>query len=123
MKQFDYRVAFYSMLLVIAVLIIAAFGNNREAPDSHRPAFFGTATLDFPNTAAGTSNDLTITVTGAETGDYVVLSYAPGVVVGNGTYTAYVSAANTVTVTHFNYALLAASNPASGVFNAIVFRK
>jgi hypothetical protein len=56
-----------------------------------------TATLDFPEIAAGASSDLTITVTGAATGDAVCLglpaSPAAGIV-----FQGFVSAANIVTV-------------------------
>lgn len=36
-------------------------------------------------------------------------------------FTAWVSAANTVTVKHFNYHLLVASNPTSGTFKVVVW--
>ena len=118
MKQFDYRIAFLSLGLIIMTLVIAAFSTR-----SHIPTYSGSATLDFPNTAAGGTSDLTITVTGAATGDFVILSPSEGSITGNGGFIARVSSANTVTVTHFNNALLAGSNPASGVFYALVFKR
>lgn len=77
----------------------------------------GSATLDFGSTAAGASTDLTITVTGAVDGDLIMLGVPNGSTVANGSYTAWVSAANTVTVRFINSQLVGALDPASGVFN------
>jgi hypothetical protein len=79
----------------------------------------GSATLDFGSTAAQTSSDLTITVTGAADGDVVSLGVPNASVNANTNYTAWVSAANTVTVRFNNYSS-AAVDPASGTFKVFV---
>lgn len=77
------------------------------------------AALNFGNTLAQTSSDLTITVTGAAAGDAVILGTPNGSVNANSNFTAWVSAANTVTVRFNNYSS-GAIDPASGTFTAIV---
>ena len=77
------------------------------------------ATLDFPNTGAQNSADLTITVTGAIAGDPVMLGVPNGSVNANTCFTAWTSAADTVTVRFNNYSA-GAVNPASGTFQVIV---
>lgn len=79
-----------------------------------------TATLNFPNTLAGTSSTLTITVTGATDGDVVDVGVPNGSISSNGNYTAYVSSANTVTVRFNNNNALAAVDPASGTFRVAI---
>jgi len=79
----------------------------------------GSATLDFGSTAAQTSSDLTITVTGAADGDVVSLGVPNASVNANTNYTAWVSATNTVTVRFNNYSS-AAVDPASGTFKVFV---
>ncbi len=81
-----------------------------------------TATLDFGSTAASSSTDLTITVTGAADGDSVIVTPPNGSVVANSIYTAWVSSANTVTVRFSNLDILNAADPASGTFRAVVFK-
>lgn len=56
-----------------------------------------TATLDFPSIAAGAQADLTITLTGAATGDSVFLGL-PAAPAAGLVFNAFVSAANTVTI-------------------------
>jgi hypothetical protein len=79
-----------------------------------------TATLDFGNTAAGAIADLTVTVTGAVVGDVVAIG-APSIP-NKGTYFAYVSATNTVTVRYANNDLTTAKDPSSGSFKVRVFK-
>ena len=79
----------------------------------------GSATLNFGNTNAGESADLTITVTGAADGDVVAIGVPNVSVNANTCYTAWVSAANTVTVRFKNYSG-SAVDPASGTFKAFV---
>ncbi len=79
-----------------------------------------TAVLNFPNTAAGASSDLTIALPGAAIGDIVGLGVDNASVNANSCYTAWVSAANTVTVRFNNYQLLAAIDPAAGTFRVNV---
>jgi hypothetical protein len=78
-----------------------------------------TGTLNFSSTSAQSSADLTITVTGAATGDVVALAIPTASVNANTSYTAWVSAADTVTVRFNNYSS-GAVDPASGVFRAMV---
>lgn len=56
-----------------------------------------TASLNFPSIASQAQADLTITVTGAAVGDYVVLA-EPSAPAAGLVFNAFVSAANTVTV-------------------------
>ena len=71
-----------------------------------------TATLDF---AAADPSDLTVTVTGAEIGDAVVVT--PPAFTAAADYSALVSAANTVTIRKTG-----AGNPASSVFIVAVIK-
>jgi hypothetical protein len=80
-----------------------------------------TAALDFANTASNTSSSLTITVTGAADGDVVSLGVPGAAINANSNYSAYVSAANTVTVVFNNYSA-AAINPASGTFRVTIVK-
>lgn len=79
------------------------------------------ATLDFPNTTAQTSSDLTISVSGAVLGDSVALGVPHGSVNANSDFSAWVSASNTVTVRFSNFST-GSINPASGVFKVSVFQ-
>ena len=79
----------------------------------------GSATLDFPSTTTLLSSDLTISVTGAADGDVVSLGVPNAAVNENTCYTAWVSAANTVTVRFNNYSS-GTVNPASGSFKVFV---
>jgi len=78
-------------------------------------------TLDFSSTAAQTSSDLTITVSGAAVGDMVTLGVPNGSVNANSCYTAWVSATNTVSVRFNNYSS-GAIDPASGSFTVFVWK-
>ncbi len=73
------------------------------------------STLSFGSTAANSSTDLTIAVTGAAAGDVVSLGVANASVPSTGTFFAWVSAAGTVTVRFANNSTTAVT-PASGVF-------
>jgi hypothetical protein len=79
-----------------------------------------TAALNFPSIAANTTSDLTITVTGAAVGDSVSLG-PPSAPESGITYTAFVSATNTVTVRASNVTT-GAIDPASATFRATVFQ-
>jgi hypothetical protein len=81
--------------------------------------FSASATLDFASTAAQSSSDLTITVTGAAVGDVVAVGVPNGSVNANSSFTAWVSATNTVTVRFNNYSA-GAIDPASGSFRVQV---
>lgn len=80
----------------------------------------GTATLDFASINAAAYEDLTITVTGAQTGDGVILCL-PAAPDAGIVFQAFVSASNTVTVRATNITG-SPINPASGTFQAIVLR-
>jgi hypothetical protein len=80
-----------------------------------------TGTLDFLSTAANASRDMTITVTGAASGDAVVLGIPSTSNNANSNYSAWVSAANTVTVRFNNYSA-AAIDPASGTYRVSVLK-
>ena len=58
--------------------------------------------VNFASSSTLTSNDQTLTVTGAQLGDPVILGGA-AVPAANGLYTAFVSLADTVTVRFINY--------------------
>jgi hypothetical protein len=79
-----------------------------------------TATLDFPSTSNNSISSLTVTVTGAAAGDVVTLGL-PAAAGDDGMFTAYVSAANTVTVVFHNYGG-GNVNPASGTFRVSVIK-
>lgn len=79
------------------------------------------AVLDFPATATGSNSDLTIAYTGAILGDIVNLGVPFASVVSGGTYSAFVSAADVVTVRFNNYSV-ASLNPASGTFKVKIIR-
>jgi hypothetical protein len=77
------------------------------------------ATLNFPSTTTLLSADLTITVTGAADGDVVSLGVPNAAVNANTSYSAWVSAANTVTVRFNNYSN-GTVDPASALFKVFV---
>ena len=79
----------------------------------------GSATIDFASTNAQNSRDATITVTGATEGDVVSLGVPNAAVNANTCYTAWVSAANTVTIRFNNYSS-GAVDPASATFKVFV---
>lgn len=81
-----------------------------------------TAVLDFPNTVAGTSSDLTIIVTGAADGDVVALGVPIAALLANGIFSAFVSAVNTVTVRFSNNDLALPLDPGSGTFRVSVIK-
>jgi len=77
-----------------------------------------TATLDFPSISSNHSEELTMTVTGAATGDIVMLG-APSAIESDLTWCGYVSAADTVTVRLHNSSG-GSVNPASATWRATV---
>ena len=80
------------------------------------------ATLDFIDTAPGECSNLTITVTGATDGDEVALGIPTASMPANGSFFAYVSGADTVTVRYCNNQLVGNLNPASGTFKVKVIK-
>lgn len=81
-----------------------------------------TATLNFPSTVAGASADLTIAVPGAADGDVVALGVPNASTNVNTLFTAFVSAADTVTVRFQNANLVTTVDPASGTFRVSVLK-
>ena len=83
-----------------------------------------TGTLNFGNTAAGAATDLTITVNGAAVGDavYIGTDNASVSATDNVSFWGWVSATNTVTIRFNNNNLVAAVDPASGTFRAVVVK-
>ncbi|HTI07615.1 MAG TPA: hypothetical protein VL832_03630 [Puia sp.] len=82
-----------------------------------------TSNLNFPITGPGSSSTLTITVTGAADGDVVSVGVPNAAASAGGIcFTAYVSAANTVTVKLNNYNLLASVDPNPAVFRVTVIK-
>lgn len=81
-----------------------------------------TATLDFGSTAAGAATDLTMTVTGAVSGDVCAVGVPTGSSPTNGAFSCWVSAADTVTVRFINPDVLNSMDPASGTFRVSVIK-
>jgi hypothetical protein len=78
------------------------------------------ASLDFPSTDAGAVSNLTVTVTGAALNDVVSLGVPNGSVPLTGDFSAWVSAANTVTVRYTNNSTTTAQDPAVNTFKVFV---
>jgi hypothetical protein len=95
---------------------------RRYTGDWYSVPLTGSATLDFPSTGHGNSADLTFTLTGAAEGDVVALGIPNASIVANGSFIAWVSATDTITVRFNNYASSGSSNPASGTFKIKVFK-
>ncbi len=81
-----------------------------------------TGSLSFAATAAQSSRDLTITLTGANVGDVVILGTPNGAVKTNSDYTAWVSSANTVSVRFNNYSSASQTPTASQSFRVAVMQ-
>lgn len=79
-----------------------------------------TATLDFGSTLTATSTDLTVTVTGAAVNDFAQVA-PPAAPDANTCFTAWVSAADTVTVRFNNYSG-GTVDPASGTYGVLVIK-
>jgi hypothetical protein len=79
-----------------------------------------TATLDFPSIAANGQQELTITVTGAVTGDAVMLG-APAAIEAGLQWSGWVSAADTVKIRVTNETA-GAIDPASATWRATVVK-
>lgn len=81
-----------------------------------------TASLDFPNVAASSTQVLTISVPGAALSDAIALGIPDVARIAGLTYQADVSAAGTVTVSCTNGDTLAGHNPPAGTFNVVIFQ-
>jgi len=81
-----------------------------------------TANFDFPLTAAFSSSDLSSALfIGASPGDVVLLGVDPAAVLPNSSFTAWVSAADTVTIRFNNYSAVA-QDPPAGNFKVSVIK-
>jgi hypothetical protein len=105
----------------------AALQNGLVATTTFKVKSTGTAvtkllsvatTLDFPNTLAVTSSDMTITVTGAAVGDAVFIGL-PAAPTAGFIFQGFVSAADTVTIRATNFTA-GALNPASATYRVTV---
>jgi hypothetical protein len=95
---------------------------RRYTGDWYSVPLTGSATLDFPSTNNGNKSDLTINgITGAEEGDVVALGIQNSVNLNHSCFTAWVSAANTVTVRFSNYGT-GSLDPVSATFKVKVFK-
>ena len=81
------------------------------------PQIRGEALLNFPNTTAQTSSDLTVSAMGAMPGQVVTLGAPPAP--ANSCFMAFVSAADVVTVRFCNFSS-GALNPGADTFTVIV---
>ena len=81
-----------------------------------------TATLNFPNTAAQTSEPLTVTVRGAVVGDFVEVSPLSGSIPADSDFKGYVSDTDEVTVRFHNFSS-GAINPAEDDFHIRVKKR
>ena len=81
-----------------------------------------TASLDFGSVTAQSYEDKTITVTGAVSGDAIALGVPTAAITAGVAFTAWVSAADTVTVRAHNYAGTGSADIASGTFKATAVR-
>jgi hypothetical protein len=95
------------------------FTTNNAVRHNVNHGLTASATLNFPSTTTLLSADLTITVTGAADGDIVSLGVPNTAVNANTSYSAWVSAANTVTVRFNNYSS-GTVDPASALFKVFV---
>ncbi len=101
-----------------------ALANSNDVSGTQRSVILGTAilttpTLTYTSIASNVSQDQTTTISGASLGD-IVLVGAPALVAGL-TLTAFVSAANTITVRLHN-ATAGAVVPGALVFNVLVVK-
>lgn len=95
---------------------------RRFTGDWYSVPLTGSATLNFPSTGHGNSADLTFTLTGAAEGDVVALGIPNASIVANGSFIAWVSATDTITVRFNNYASSGNSDPENGTFKIKVFK-
>jgi len=95
------------------------YGTNSTGRGIFARVLKGSATLDFPDTASGSSSSLTITVTGAATTDSGVSVQRDNASISGTMYEWVITGANTVTVYFHNFSG-SNQNPASGTFRATV---
>lgn len=106
-----------------APMVLMSTGTGAAATSQTWQATFTgrttSATLDFPNTAAQSSSEMTIAVTGAVVGDVVTIG--TDVSNTNSNWSARVASAGFVAIRFNNYSA-GAQNPVSGTFKVIVWQ-
>lgn len=121
MRLFDILLAFLTGVALTLVCVLALPAQATYHPhESAVTKLTGTATLDFPSMLGGTTTELTITVTGAATGDVVVMGPPAGFESGLKSE-GRVTSPNTVTVRLAN-TLAISTDPASASWKAVVIR-
>jgi hypothetical protein len=95
-------------------------GSSRTRHELNNNQLIVTKALNFGSTTVGSSTDLTMTVTGAADGDPVMLGVPNAATQANSSYSAWVSAADTVTVRFVSHT--GTINPASGTFKVCVLK-
>lgn len=100
--------------------------NGSNFVNAPLPQISASATLDFPNVLMNQNAVLTTTVTGAAVGDVVALGLPNSILstmtAYNGTFQAWVSATNTVSIRFQNSDPMAAHDLASATFKVTVFK-
>lgn len=114
-----YKIIIVSLTVLLVTISIYSFKPNRD----YIPTLYNSATLNFASTGPGASSDLTVSLTGAVSGDIVAIGVPNGSTLSNGLFTAWVSASNTVTVRFSNNDLFSSLDPASGVFKVFIFKQ
>jgi hypothetical protein len=112
----------FLMIAAIAIVIMV-IANSDKIPLAYVPIITATATLNFPSTVGGSSSDLTMTLTGAISGDVVIIGVPSGSIVANGCFTGWVSASDVVTIRYTNNDLVTAYDPSSGTFKATIIKQ
>ena len=112
----------YGTMNVSGTTTLNNLGTSRIGTTQIAGVLTGTATLDFPSTAAGAVSDLTLTVTGAVNGDAVSLGTDKDSMQPAGSFFAWISGTNIATVRFVNNALITAYDPNSGVFKVTVIK-
>jgi len=112
-----------SGFLVIAAIALVIMVIANSTPKSYTPIITATATLDFPSTGPGAASDLTMTLTGAVSGDVVIVGVPSGSVPANGIFFGWVSASNTVSIRYSNPDVLTTYDPSSGSFKATIIKQ
>lgn len=108
--------------VIIGSVVPAVDNGVRLQVHGHISMTTATANLDFPNTPAQTSSDLTIALADAVTGDMVVLGVDPALAaLADCCWTAFVDSGGSVTVRFNNYSA-GAIDPAAGNFTVSILK-
>jgi hypothetical protein len=114
----------FSITIILLLLFVAAIlaTPQRGSSTSITEVMTDTATMDFPSTLPLVGSDLTATITGASTGDIVVLGIPSGSMTTDGIFYGWVSSSNTVTVRFRNLLTVGSVDPSSGSFKVMVIK-